>query len=96
MSEHRLDELNQYEIGGLLFRSLLAAKVMGHERVSYTLGSYAIPDGTDPNHEFVYDVLTRRVDDVVDKWFGDEGVPAAFLDALDVSDVAPAPAKRRH
>lgn len=39
---------------------------------------------SDPNHEFVHDVLTRRVDDVVDKWFGSEGIPDVFLDALRV------------
>jgi hypothetical protein len=75
-------------VGDLLTRLPATAAMMRHASVQSTLG-YIAGDPEEPEQEFVRDILTLPLAEVLDKWYGGHLYAAALGSALVAAAMKP-------
>lgn len=74
-------DLDPRLVGEILMRLPAVAAMLRHASVQSTLG-YTEYDPEEPEAAFVRDVLTKRLEDVIDTWYGDHTYATALATAM--------------
>lgn len=81
-----IENLDTTRVGEILMRLPATAAMLRHASLQSTLG-YVCEDPEPPEQEFVRDVLTMRVSEIVEKWYGGHDHATAIASALVASAI---------
>lgn len=68
----KIRDCDDAKLAVLLKKLPLTSFQLGHAKAHGTVRDYMVPDGSNVELEFVYDLFTMRTTELIDKWYGGE------------------------